>query len=60
MDSDSQAGPHARIAEDLGHVADADRLTSPRRDDGYDLTDWLLENPFPSPRLAELLNEEGR
>ena len=48
----------ARIAGDLHHIADPHVIDlASRRADGYDLTDWLLENPFPSPRLAQLLNE---
>ena len=48
----------ARIAGDLHHIADPYVIDlASGRADGYDLTDWQIENPFPSPRLAELLNE---
>jgi hypothetical protein len=47
MDADSQGRAAAkRIALDLADAADAVVIDlAPTRHDGYDLTDWLLENP---------------
>jgi hypothetical protein len=56
MDADEQGRAAAhRIADDLAdqaqtHIVDL----APRRTDGYDLTDWLLEKPFAVGRLGEL------
>ena len=45
-----------RIVADLGHFADVDLIDlASTRGDGYDLTDWLRESPFPARRLAELV-----
>ena len=46
MDADDQGRAAAeRIADDLAHVADPQIIDiAPERSDGYDLTDWLLEN----------------
>ena len=47
MDGDSQGRTAAiRIAHDLLEHADAEIIdVAPGRNDGYDLTDWLLDNP---------------
>jgi hypothetical protein len=49
MDADTQGRAAAeRIAADLaGHAATRIIDLAPLRDDGYDLTDWLLEHPSP-------------
>jgi len=60
MDADTQGRAAAqRIAADLAghaeaHVVDLDSL----RNDGYDLTDWLLEHPSPEA-LAHLASQTG-
>ena len=50
MDADPQGRAAAeRIAADLTTHADAHILDlAPLRDDGYDLTDWLVEHPEPA------------
>jgi hypothetical protein len=49
----------ARIVADLRHFADVDLIDlASTRADGYDLTDWLRESPFPARRLAELVTEQ--
>jgi Toprim-like len=57
MDADKQGRAAAeRIAHDLADHAQARIVElAPRRTDGYDLTDWLLDNPTPAGRLAELI-----
>jgi hypothetical protein len=49
MDADTQGRAAAeRIAADLaGHAETRVIDLAPPRDDGYDLTDWLLEHPSP-------------
>ena len=50
-----------RIVADLGHFADVDLIDlASTRGDGYDLTDWLRESPFPARRLAELVADQSR
>jgi hypothetical protein len=49
----------ARIVADLRQFADLDLIDlASTRGDGYDLTDWLRESPFPARRLAELVAEQ--
>ena len=60
MDADAQGRAGAkRIANDLADHAQIVDL-APRRTDGYDLTNWLLDNPSPAGRLAELVAERRR
>jgi len=52
MDADDQGrAAAARIAHDLANVATTQIVElAPDLDDGYDLTDWLLERPVHPPR----------
>jgi DNA primase len=61
MDADRQGRAAAqRIARDLAEVADPRIVDlAPGRTDGYDLTDWLIDSPSPTGRLAELV-DRGR
>jgi DNA primase len=47
MDADTQGRAMAtRIAQDLAGYAATDTVDlAPDRDDGYDLTDWLMNDP---------------
>lgn len=51
MDCDEQGRTAAlRIADDLAGRARVESIDlAPHRDDGYDLTDWLLDHPGASP-----------
>jgi len=58
MDSDEQGRTAAlRIADDLAGRARVEIVDlAPHRNDGYDLTDWLLDHPGASPiELVELV-----
>lgn len=57
MDADSQGRAAAeRIAADLDRYSEVRVVDlAPQRDDGYDLTDWLLEHPSPET-LTHLTN----
>jgi DNA primase len=61
MDADKQGRAAAeRIAHDLADHAQAQIVdVAPCRTDGYDLTDWLLDNPSTALRPEELVAERG-
>jgi hypothetical protein len=61
MDADHQGRAAAqRIAKSLtGHPRSEIVDLAPQRVDGYDLTDWLLDNPNPAGLLVELFAGQG-
>jgi hypothetical protein len=62
MDADKQGrAAGQRIAHDLRHYADVQIVElAPHRTDGYDLTDWLLENSVADPEQVWLENRRMR